>query len=61
MTAVRGLKKIKPIKYKESSKYPEIKKDLAFVIKKDVIAGDVLAQIKKTGGRLFQHSSYVPE
>ena len=46
-------KKIKAIKYKESSKYPEIKKDLAFVVKKDLTAGEVINQIKKSGGRLL--------
>ena len=46
-------KKIKAIKYKESSKYPEIKKDLAFVVKKDKTAGEVMNQIKKSGGRLL--------
>ena len=46
-------KKIKPIKYKESSKYPEIKKDLAFIVKKDLMAGEIINQIKKSGGRLL--------
>ena len=46
-------KKIKAIKYKESSKYPLIKKDLAFVVKKDVTADTVKEQIKRSGGRLL--------
>jgi len=46
-------KKIKAIKYKESSKYPEIKKDLAFVVKKEISAGTIMEQIKKSGGRLL--------
>ena len=46
-------KQVKPIKYKESSKYPEIKKDLAFVIHKDVPSGELMNQIKRSGGRLL--------
>ena len=46
-------KVIKPIKYKESSKYPEIKKDLAFIVNKNILAGDIMDQIKKSGGRLL--------
>ena len=44
---------IKPIKYKESSKYPEIKKDLAFIVNKNILAGDIIEQIKRSGGRLL--------
>lgn len=46
-------KTIKNIKYKEASKYPEIKKDLAFVVKKEVSAEQLINQIKKSGGRLL--------
>ena len=46
-------KKIKPIKYKESSKYPSIKKDLAFVVKKDLSSSTLVDVIKKSGGRLL--------
>jgi len=46
-------KTVKPIKFKEASKYPEIKKDLAFVVKKEVEAGSIINQIKKSGGRLL--------
>ena len=46
-------KQIKPIKFKEASKYPEINKDLAFIVKKDVTAGTLLQQIKKSGGKLL--------
>ncbi len=46
-------KKIKAIKYKESSKYPSISKDLAFIVKKDVMAKDVIDVIKKACGRLL--------
>ena len=46
-------KKIKSIKYKESSKYPLVHKDLAFVVKKDISAGTIMDVIKKSGGRLL--------
>lgn len=46
-------KSIKPLKFKEASKYPEVKKDLAFVVKKDVTALQLMNQIKKSGGRLL--------
>lgn len=46
-------KQIKAIKYKEASKYPEISKDLAFVVKKNVTAGEIMSQIKRSGGRLL--------
>ena len=46
-------KKIKAIKYKEANKYPEIIKDIAFVVKKDVSALELMNQIKKAGGRLL--------
>ena len=46
-------KTIKPIKYKEASKYPSIRKDLAFIVKKDVTALALMNQIKKSGGRLL--------
>ena len=44
---------IKPIKYKEVSKYPSIIKDMAFIMPKDVEAGEILNLIKKSGGRLL--------
>ena len=43
----------KPIKYKEISKYPSINKDVAFVVDKDVLSGEVMEVIKKAGGRLL--------
>lgn len=46
-------KQIKPIKFKEASKYPEISKDMAFIVKKEVTAGELLQQIKKSGGKLL--------
>ena len=46
-------KQIKPIKYKEASKYPDMIKDLAFVVENDVESEVIKSQIKKSGGRLL--------
>ena len=46
-------KKIKPIKFKEATKYPEIIKDVAFVIPNNLEADVIKKQIIKSGGRLL--------
>ena len=46
-------KKIKPIKFKEISKFPSISKDLAFIVKKNVTSGSIEETIKKSGGKLL--------
>ena len=46
-------KTIKPIKFKEANKYPEIVKDVAFVVSNDVESEVIKNQIKKSGGRLL--------
>ncbi len=46
-------KKVKPLKFKEVSKYPEVKKDMAFIVNKNVSAKEIMEQIKKSGGRLL--------
>lgn len=46
-------KKIKPIKFKEISKYPSIVKDAAFVVKKDITSGSIEETIKHTAGKLL--------
>ena len=46
-------KKIKPLKYKETSKYPSIVKDMAFVVDKEITNKTIMEVIKKTGGRLL--------
>ena len=46
-------KSIKPLKYKELSKYPTITKDLSFVVKKDTNSEEIEKVIKKAGGRLL--------
>ena len=40
-------------KYKETSKYPTIEKDVAFVVKKNISNMEVMDVIKKSGGRLL--------
>ncbi|MBR1386313.1 MAG: phenylalanine--tRNA ligase subunit beta [Bacilli bacterium] len=46
-------KKLKPIKYKEISKYPNIVKDLAFVVNVDKTSKELVDTIKKSGGKLL--------
>ena len=46
-------KQVKPIKFKEASKYPEMIKDVAFVIDNNVESEIIKNQIKKSGGRLL--------
>ena len=48
-------KQVKPIKFKEASKYPEIVKDLAFVIDNETESEVIKNQIKKSGGRLLDN------
>lgn len=43
----------KPLKYKPSSIYPEIKKDLAFIVDNNITNKDLVTVIKKAGGRLL--------
>ena len=47
------MSKVKPIKFKEALKYPEIVKDMAFAVKKDVMSFEIMNVIKKAGGRLL--------
>lgn len=46
-------KSVKPIKFKEASKFPEIIKDLAFVVDNDIECETIRKQIKQSGGRLL--------
>ena len=46
-------KQIKPLKYKEISKYPTIEKDVAFVVENNVTNKEIMDTIKKSGGRLL--------
>ncbi len=47
-------KKVGKMKYKEISKFPGITKDLAFIVDKNVTAGEIVSTIKKVGGRLLK-------
>ncbi|MDD2203082.1 MAG: phenylalanine--tRNA ligase subunit beta [Bacilli bacterium] len=42
------------LKYKETSKFPSITKDIAFIFKKDVEAKDIIKVIRKKGGKILQ-------
>jgi len=46
-------KQIKPVKFKEANKYPEIIKDVAFVIPNEMESITIKNQIMKSGGRLL--------
>lgn len=45
--------KTRGIKFKELSKYPSVKKDVAFIVKKDVTSEQIKQVITKSGGRLL--------
>ena len=44
-------KQTKPIKYKPSSKYPSITKDMAFILDKNILNSEVSDTIKANGGK----------
>ena len=46
-------KKVGKMKYKEISKYPSVKKDLAFIVEKEVTAEQIAKAIKKAAGSLL--------
>ena len=45
--------KTSDIKYTELNKYPTIEKDVAFVVDNNVLAEDILKEIKASGGKLL--------
>lgn len=49
------MKEIEPLKFKEASKYPDIIKDMAFIVKKDVPSNEISDIIKKEGGKLLSN------
>lgn len=49
------IKPIKPIKYKPASIYPEIVKDISFIVNKDISCETLSEQIKKSAGRLLSN------
>lgn len=46
-------KQVKPLKYKEASKYPEIIKDVAFVVENEIDSETIKNCIKKEGKRIL--------
>ncbi len=48
---------VKSLKYKEAPKYPGIRKDLSFQVKKEVTADTLQKEIKRSGGRLLKEIS----
>ena len=49
-------KKVSKMKYKEISKYPEVKKDIAIVVDNKVTSKEIEVNIKKAGGSLLSAS-----
>lgn len=49
--------RVKSMQYKEISKFPGIYKDVAFVIEKKIPASEIMAVIKKEGGKLLKNIS----
>ena len=45
---------IKPISFKEAPKYPAIEKDAAYIVDKNITAGEIIKTIKNTGGKLLE-------
>ena len=46
-------KKAKTLKYQEASKYPDITKDVAFILDKNIMNSDVEKEIKKQGTKIL--------
>lgn len=46
-------KQVKEIKHKEISKYPNIVKDVSFIINDDITSDDIVNVIRKSGGKLL--------
>jgi len=46
-------KQIKPLKFKEANKYPEMVKDIAFLIDNEIESEVLRTQIKRSGGKLL--------
>lgn len=49
-------KKVGKMKYKELSKFPVVKKDIAVLVNKDITAQEMLKTIKNNGGKLLLES-----
>ncbi len=46
-------KQIKPLKFKEANRYPEMVKDIAFILDEKIDSETIRTQIKKSGGKLL--------
>ncbi len=46
-------KQIKPLKFKEANKYPEMVKDIAFIVDNNLESEVIRTQIKRSGGKLL--------
>ena len=46
-------KQVKEIKHKEVSKYPNIVKDVSFIINDDITSEEIVNVIRKSGGKLL--------
>lgn len=59
----------RPVVYKQLPKFPAVERDIAFIVKKDVPAADILNTIRDAGGKLLRsvslfdiyHGEQVPE
>ncbi len=49
-------KQVGKMKYKEISKFPTVEKDIALLVDKEVLAGDIQKTIKSSGGKLLLSS-----
>ena len=47
---------VKALKFKEASKYPEIKKDVAFIVENNITNKEIEDAIKYAGGRLLDNT-----
>ena len=50
-------KKVGKMKYKEISKYPSVKKDIAIIVNKDISSQEIATVIKKAAGKLLLSSN----
>ncbi len=51
------MKKTTQLKFKEANKYPGMEKDMAFIVSRDTLAGEIISTIQKTGGKILDHVS----
>ena len=46
--------KTSKLKYKSAFKYPSITKDMAYIVDKNILVGDIISTIKKAGDKTLQ-------